>query len=67
MAHSVSHGVRGRHHAQNHEYRDYDRVNDDGYVEEEVVADRSTTVRGRERYGGLNIGASFFGWIVAAG
>lgn len=59
MAHIATHGAGARHHAGQDEYetRRYDRDYDG----------RRTEINARERYGGLNIGSSFFGWIVASG
>lgn len=68
MAHTIAHG---RRRAQRNEYvtrdelaaRDYD----DGYAEDRVIVEQDTDTLARDRYGGLNVGAAFFGWIVAAG
>jgi hypothetical protein len=51
--------------------REEDRVGtrDEGYADERVRDRRTATVRERqyERFGGLNWGAAFFGWLVAVG
>jgi hypothetical protein len=47
--------------------RDYDRNDRDGVDREPVAGPAVVRERQREEYGGFNIGAAFFGWLVAVG
>jgi hypothetical protein len=47
--------------------RDYDRNDRDGVDREPMAGPAVVRERQREEYGGFNIGAAFFGWLVAVG